>query len=176
MSYIDRSKTRPGTTRRGRMLGYDYSYPGYYFITICTDERQRLFGNIVQDQIMLSPAGFMVQKVISTIETQFQNVSIDASVVMPNHVHLLIGVSVRLQDEVSSVRVSDVVRWLKNSSVGRYGIGVRRQGWKSYDGRLWQEGFHDRIVRDERELETLRNYIANNVYMWEKDTFYDGLL
>ena len=173
MPYIDRAKTRPGTTRRVRMLGHDYSSPGYYFLTVCTDKQQRLFGEIANDEMILSHAGLMLGEVIEAIESKFKSVSVDCSVVMPNHLHLLVGISVRLSDEQNSEAVGDVVRWLKNSSVRRYGVGVREQGWIPYDGRLWQKSYHDHIVRNEKELETLRAYIANNVYMWKKDKFYD---
>ena len=176
MSFMERAKTRPGTTRRVRMLGHDYSYPGYYFVTMCTDNRQCLFGNIYNERMTLSESGHMLCKVIEGVDSRFETVTVDCSIVMPNHIHLLIGMSVRLEDERSSDTVSDVVRWLKNSSVRRFGVGVRDAGWFPYKGRLWQTSFHDHIIRNDRELETLRSYIANNVYMWEKDKFYDGYL
>ena len=155
------------------MLGHDYSSHGYYFLTICTDKRQRLFGEIVRDEMRLSHAGMMLCDAIQTIDSRYEFVSVDCSIVMPNHVHLLVGMGIRLSDEQSSESVGDVVRWFKNSSVRRYGIGVREQGWPPFAGRLWQKSFHDHIVRNENELETLRQYIANNVYMWDKDKFYD---
>ena len=173
MSYIDRVKSRPGTTRRGRMVGHDYSYPGYYFITMCTHERQNLFGNISNDVMAYSAAGDMIRQLIPESEQRFQNVVIDCSVVMPNHIHILLGMGVRVADEQSEETVSDVVKWVKSASVRRYGVGVKNQGWSRYEGKLWQQGFHDHIVRNDGELETLRSYVSNNIYTWEKDQFYD---
>lgn len=174
MSHIDRTKTRPGTTRRVRLVGYDYSYPGYYFLTMCAFERQALFGVIASEKMTLSASGDMINDLITESEQRFGTVSVDCSVVMPNHIHLLLGMSVRLSNEQGQDTVSDIVKWFKSASVRRYGLGVKNLQWPRYQGRLWQQGFHDHIVRNERELETLRAYVRNNVYMWEKDSFYDG--
>jgi REP element-mobilizing transposase RayT len=89
---------------------------------------------------------------------------------------MLVGLSIRLTDEPNVDDLRDVVKWLKNSAVRRYGTGVMHQQWQPYDGRLWQKGFHDHIVRNENELEIIRKYIDTNVQSWEKDTFYDGFM
>ena len=102
MPYINRIETRPGTTRRGRMLGYRYSQPGYYFVTICTHDRQHLFGQIAELVMMLSPSGKMVHDLIPHMETRFATVSVDSYVVMPNHVHILIGLAIEMAQEHSS--------------------------------------------------------------------------
>lgn len=174
MAFADRKTTRPGTTRRVRMDGHDYAYPGYYFVTICTADRQRLLGQIEDGLQSYSTAGMMLQDVIAESGSRFSTVTIDSQIVMPNHIHVLIGLAIRLDDEALAENLSDVVRWIKNASHRRYGIGVKQSGWQPYQGRLWQKGFHDHIVRGEKELETLRNYIATNVERWEEDTFYEG--
>lgn len=91
-----------------------------------------------------------------------------------NHVHILVGLSIRLQDEPGHENLQDVMHWFKSTSHQRYRAGVKNANWRPYDRQVWQEGFHDHIVRSEIELETLRKYIATNVEMWEKDRFYEG--
>ncbi len=174
MQYPDRKITCPGTTRRMRLKGYDYSQPGYYFITICTHNRQHLFGDIANETMALSPAGTMLDTLIPEAEDRFSSVTFDCYVVMPNHLHLLMGLAVRTTDKPAVDNLSDVIRWIKDASVRRYSLGVRTNGWDTYREQLWQKGFHDHIVRNERELETIRAYIATNVEAWEKDRFYDG--
>lgn len=154
------------------MLGHDYAYPGYYFVTVCTYERQMLFGSIRSGAISHTAAGIMLTGVLKRVELQFDSVSVDRFVVMPNHFHVLVGLSVRLDDEPASENLSDVVRWIKNSSHRQYVEGVRESGWDRYDQRLWQESYHDHIVRNDKELETFRAYFASNVERWEEDTFF----
>lgn len=110
MSFVDRSQTRRGTTRRVRMVGHDYAYPGYYFVTICTHEQQMLLGHICNNSITYTPAGVMVRSVINECESKFSTVRIDAQIVMPNHLHMIVGLAVRLEDEALTDNLSDVVR------------------------------------------------------------------
>lgn len=170
----DRRTTRPGTTRRVRMLGHHYTSPGYYFVTICTHDRNQYFGTIRNGEIKLSAAGAMVSNTIAEFAVQFQTVSINSFVVMPNHVHVLIGLAVRISDEASIENLSDVVHWIKSTTHQRYRVGVRSHRWPSFNHKVWQERFHDHIVRKDDELEMLRTYIDTNVEMWEKDRFHDG--
>ena len=174
MNYPNRKTDRPGTTRRVRKDGHDYSYPGFYFVTICTSNRQHLFGQIENDSIQYSPAGEMITAVIQSVGSKFETVSLDQYVVMPNHIHILVGLSVRMQDLAGEDHLANVVKWIKNASVRRYSLGVRQGGWRRYEGDLWQKGYHDHIVRNESELDTIRRYIATNPESWEKDKFYDG--
>lgn len=176
MLFPDRVTTRPGTTRRVRLKGFDYATPGYYFVTICTHDRHHYFGSIFDDDLSLTPAGKMVQETIEECQTHFGSVSVDSYVVMPNHIHVLFGLSVRLNDEPGVESLIDVVHWMKSTVHQRFREGVVTHKWRPYDRLVWQEGYHDHIVRNERELETLRAYILTNVAVWEKDRFYDGYM
>lgn len=93
---------------------------------------------------------------------------------MPNHVHMLVGLAVRLHDIPETDNLIDVIHWFKATVHQRFRAGVRLHGWPPYEGMVWQEGYHDHIIRNERDLETVRNYVSTNIQMWEKDTFYDG--
>ena len=73
-----------------RLRGYDYSRAGAYFITICTQHRKRLFGDIVADAMILNDAGRMIQTVWDEIPLHYVGTDIDEFVIMPNHIHGII--------------------------------------------------------------------------------------
>jgi hypothetical protein len=70
-----------------RLKGYDYSMAGAYFVTICTQDRTCLFGDVTAAVMRLNDAGRMVATLWEAIATRFSGVEIDQFVVMPNHLH-----------------------------------------------------------------------------------------
>ena len=89
---------------------------------------------------------------------------LDAFVLMPDHMHAI----VRLMDDehgMASLTVSTVIQWFKTMTTNAYIRAVRHDGWPAFGGRLWQRGFHDRIVRDPLSLSQFRQYIADNPAM-----------
>lgn len=165
--------SRPNTTRRVRLKGFDYRTPGYYFITICQQSRCHLFSKISDHTSQHTSAGLMLVDAVTQIERQFPSTSVDASIIMPNHVHILLGMNLS-NNLTHHDSVTDVIGWWKTVTTKRYIVGVNRFGWPRFNGKLWQEGYHDRIVRDQRELDYIRHYIEQNPARWEEDTFYDG--
>lgn len=129
MSFPDRSKTRPGTTRRVRLKDYDYKTPGYYFVTFCTYQRTHTLGTINKDVMVLSSPGEITDK--------FPDVSIDTFVIMPNHIHILVGLAVRLSDTSNQADLKDVVQWAKSTTHRRYVEGIRNQNWPEHSGKVW---------------------------------------
>jgi REP element-mobilizing transposase RayT len=117
----------------------------------------------------------MVAKVWSGLGLHYP-VGVDAFVVMPNHVHgiLVLGQHGNADRDGAAVptpalSLSTVVQRFKTFTMHEYGRGVTSQGWPRYPGRLWQQRFHDHIVRDERDLAAIREYIANNPLRWRLD-------
>ncbi|TRS61990.1 transposase, partial [Salmonella enterica] len=131
-----------------------------------------VFGHVQNDLMHFSPAGHMVAGSIFDLGRRYQQVALDAYVVMPNHVHLLLGNRVDPAGKDESVSIPELMNWWKTVTTKRYITGVRNEGWEPFQNRLWQPGYHDRIVRNERELDTIRNYIAENPKRWDEDTFY----
>jgi REP element-mobilizing transposase RayT len=83
----------PGYHRRSlRLKDYDYSKAGYYFITICTQDRLYLFGEVVDGKMILNDAGKMVERLWYSIRDDFQNIYLHEFVVMPNHIHGIIEI------------------------------------------------------------------------------------
>ena len=73
-----------------RLKEYDYGAPGAYFITICTNRKLHLFGEINNEKMRLSDLGKIVNKEIINIESHYENIRIDKYVIMPNHIHMII--------------------------------------------------------------------------------------
>jgi REP-associated tyrosine transposase len=73
-----------------RLDGYDYSQPGAYFVTICTGNRECLFGEVIDDEVRLNLSGRMVERWWRELPRKFRGIDIDAHVVMPNHIHGII--------------------------------------------------------------------------------------
>jgi putative transposase len=73
-----------------RLKGFDYSSPGAYFITICTQHRECLFVEIVDGTMVLNPAGEMVNHWWLELNQKFPSIQTDSFVVMPNHFYGII--------------------------------------------------------------------------------------
>lgn len=157
-----------------RLLNYDYSMPGAYFVTICVQDRSCLFGDVVDGKMRLKNAGHVVCECWNAIPNYFPHVDLDAFVVMPNHVH---GILVIVDSAVpvgaknfsplcgTSKTVGSVVRGFK--------IGVTTWMRANTDIYIvWQRNYWEHIVRDELELNRIREYIAHNPVRWEMDRLH----
>lgn len=160
-------------TSRLRLRDADYAAPGAYFITIVTNDRAPLFGACSQSGMVLSPAGVLMQSLWTSIADRWPPIQVDAFVVMPNHLHGILIIPSSLE-ETRNPSIIDALHWFKTRSVVEYGAGVKELGWPWYRGRLWQTGFIDRILRDDRELEQKRAYIEANPYRWDEDELHRG--
>lgn len=149
-----------------RYPGYDYAQVGAVFVTICTQGRQRMFGAVRDGQVLLTPPGLRARDRWAQIPARFPGVVVDASIVMPDHIHgiILIGTDPTLPTRTTA---SDVVRWFKSALFTDYTTGVRHHGWEPYDRQLWQRNYYDHIIRSERELDRIRAYIEANPTRWQ---------
>ena len=161
---------RYGTRKPNRAHGFDYRSPGPYFVTLCVQARRCVFGSIDEETVHLSDAGSMVSQAWTTIATQFSNTEFDESVIMPNHFHAL----VTLPYDVGAPDLGTVIQAFKRLSTNLYVSGVKEQGWPRFDSRLWQRSYHDHIVRNEREMELIREYILYNPARWQRITCMPG--
>ena len=133
-------------------------------MTICTHNRQNLFGHIETDMLTLSSAGKIAQSRWIAMPEHHPHVILDEFVIMPNHVHLILFLD---NDKGQHSSLSRVIASYK-SSVTRHIRQVLNQ--EKLD--IWQSRFHDHIIRNEAELNTLRNYVIHNVELWAEDKFY----
>ena len=162
--------------KTARLPFYDYGSNGSYFITIATWQRDHFFGEIEQGEMNFSLLGKHAQECWLQIPEHFQFVKLGAFVIMPNHVHGIITIDrdIETQDFVSlpsqarrgpqSKNVPSIVRGFK--------IGVTKFARKKLNiDNVWQAGYYDRVIRNDKEYERISNYIRLNPKNWLKDGY-----
>ncbi len=143
-----------------RLNGFDYSSYNTYFLTLCTKNKEKLFGDIVGAPIgrpycKLSDYGKIVDEAINNIEKKYDAVRLDKYAIMPDHVHLLVTIlPVKSGRPMGAPTVSNIVNQLKGYVTKRAGFSV------------WQKLYYDHIIRDEADFNTKWEYIENNPAVW----------
>ena len=165
-----------------RLKNYDYSSEGAYFITICAKDRECLFGEIVEEKVVLNELGKIAfDKWKKTGEIR-KNIMVDKFVIMPNHVHgvLIIDNDSHRRDTVHrvSTRTPQIEKFGKPTEnsiptiIRSYQATVTKQiHEKKYQQgeKIWQPNYYDRVIRNEDELNRIREYILQNPQKWEED-------
>ena len=171
-----------------RLRDYDYAYPGAYFITICTKDRETLFGRVTAGQMCPNEYGRIVTKCWDGLSDHYPRVILDAFVVMPNHVHGIIALTDDNAPLVGAglrpALVSDVPPgWadFKPAPTKEHGLPEIVRGFKAFSSRLvnktretpgvpvWQRSYYERVIRNESELDAVRHYIIHNPAAWHHD-------
>ena len=162
--------------KQNRLANYDYSAPGAYFVTICTHEKQCILSRIAVGEglappvVALTAIGSIVRAQLSELSNRYPTLTLDHSVIMPNHVHLLITLH---QTEAGtggaspSPTIMDAVRVLKS-------LSTRLSRPYLSDSPLWQRSFYEHVIRNERDYLEIWNYIDGNPGRWVEDRFYPG--
>jgi putative transposase len=154
--------------RKDHHLAFElYSGAGAYFVTICSDRRLCIFSEIVDGAVSLQPLGKVLESRWLDLPNHHQGVDLDYYVVMPNHFHavLFLNLQAGLSPELGRSNLAVIINSFK-SSVTRT---ARKELGLSTSQPLLQRNYHERIVRDERELWEIRNYIVNNPLQWHLD-------
>lgn len=131
-----------------RLKNFDYSIHGSYFITICCQNRQPLFGNINNHKMILNPAGKMINTWWNKIPEKFAGVSIDEFIVIPNHCHAIVsvgstpcgrpGISMpSYMDGHTGSSLQKILAWFKTMNTNEYIRNVKTNNWQNFDGKLW---------------------------------------
>ncbi len=145
-----------------RYPGYDYAQSGMVFVTVCTYNRQHLFGVVKEGRLALSAAGEMAAAHWQGLSKRFKGIDIDAFVVMPDHLHAILITGTNAHGDTAGF----VIRGYKAAVQSAYSQGVKRHDWEPYEDHLWQRGFHDRIIRNDAEYDTRYRYIEGNPGRW----------
>ena len=148
--------------RKTRCPTHDYSTPASYFVTICSRNHAHLFGAVQDGSMQLSKVGVVVESCWRAMPNHFGSVALDRWIVMPNHLHgiVRIGANRRTAAERRCGALLSTV-------IGSFKSAVTRHARAQTPGLdPWQRGFHDRIIRDDRELAAARRYIADNPRRW----------
>ena len=146
-----------------RLVDYDYSQEGAYFVTICVHRRHYLFGDVVEDEMTLSNMGEIAAERWLSIPEHYPDVDLDLYVIMPNHMHGIIVLTGRSDFKTFLGRVI-------NAYKGAVTAQIRKQ--RGSKVAVWQGRYHDHVIRDVWDLNRVRQYILHNPSMWEKDTLF----
>ena len=154
-----------------RLKEYDYTQNGYYFITVCTHNRQNLFGEIVGATLRGRPNNpdKMIEKWLLKLENKFDDVKICEYIIMPDHLHFIIS---KTGDHTGSP-LRDIVGWFKTMTTNEYIANVKNNIFPQLDKKIWQRNCYEHIIRDENDYITKTEYILNNPLKWELEHIYE---
>ena len=155
--------------KQNRLAEYDYSIPNAYFITICTVDRKNLFwkdvGAVIDrpENVPLTNLGMLVKQRIKDIPHHYPAITVDHAAIMPNHIHLLLQINTDVDGRsMIAPTISTVVRLMKGAVSRQVGYSV------------WQKGFYDHIIRNEKDYRDIWNYIEGNPSKWSEDKLFVG--
>ena len=151
-----------------RLAEYDYNSNGVYFLTFCTDNMEKLLGEIVggdafvAPQMQLSEYGKIVEEyILSTNRLAYAKII--NYVVMPNHVHLLVQID-------SDKSIADTGK--PHAAVPHVIATIKRFCTQKIGTNIFQKSFHDHVVRTQEDFLRIWEYIDNNPLRWKIDRFY----
>jgi putative transposase len=163
-----------------RLRGFNYGGPGTYFVTVCTDDRWHFFGKVALNAMRLSDWGQIASQEWPLALDRRPYIIPHAFIVMPNHVHALVSFDPATTPDRD---MSAMARGMPPQSLGRLLNGYKGAVTTVIRGLIddrhfvvWQRNYHDCIVRDRREFDSIHEYIIDNPARWEQDRFNDKSL
>ena len=154
-----------------RLPYFDYSTPGAYFITICTERRLPILSKIVgggaldAPHVHLTKAGQAVQRYILS-GNNISGITVDKFVVMPNHIHIIL-----LVDETASDGTSKAPS-PTNAVIPHFVSTLKRFCHRDIGKNIFQRSYHDHVIRNEQDYLKIWQYIDTNPVKWQDDCFY----
>ncbi len=161
-----------------RLPHFDYSRNGAYFITICTQHRQKILSHIVGDgaldvpRIELTNIGKIVEKYILSCET-IRYVFVKKYVIMPNHIHIIFSICHPHIWKNSDKNGTSKAPSPTNEVIPHIVSTLKRFCNAEIGKNIFQRSYHDHIIRGEMDYIKIWEYIENNPRTWENDCFYD---
>ena len=154
-----------------RLPCFDYSTPGAYFITICTENRKPILSEIVGGGALDAPhtqltrLGQIVQRYILS-GTRIPGITVDKFVVMPNHVHIILLVNETAANGTSGAPSPT------NAVIPHFVSTLKRFSHRDIGREIFQRSYHDHVIRNEADYLKIWQYIDNNPARWQTDCFY----
>jgi len=178
-----------------RLHGYDYSQAGAYFITLVTYQQECIFGDIVDENMVLNHIGKIVQWEWLNLPKRFNYLELGGFMVMPNHFHGILFIhetsvvphqgaintpsinpqspnKVEMDVEESSFQPNESKPASLGAIISQFKSRATKEIWKipSWNGiPIWQRNYYERIIRDEQEMEKAWRYIESNPAQWRRD-------
>ena len=160
--------------RSNRLRDCDYRQQGVYFITICTYRQVCLYGEVTDGSMQLNQLGRIVAQEWQRTAVLRPYVDLDAFVVMPNHIHGVIVIVEENTDAGGSAKL--LAAKSLGAIVGQFKGSVTKR-IRLLEGLpdiiVWQRNFHDHVVRNDKSLQRIREYIAYNPENWAEDFYFD---
>ncbi len=162
-----------------RLNTYNYASKGAYFITICAIVRQPWFGKVHDKAMQLNDAGRMIDAEWQNLATRFTHIELDTFIVMPDHIHGIICITGGTtptpmprsnEGPNGTVRgsIGHIIQAFKSLTTNTYIQRVDQQGWQPFPGKLWQRNYYEHIIRNEHDLQRIREYILGNPSRWKQ--------
>ena len=160
-----------------RLPDYDYKPAGAYFFTVCVKDWKCGLGEVLDEDVILTKEGEIVQAVWNVLPEHYERIELDAFVVMPNHVHGIVWIH---EDE--ETHVGEGLR--PSPTKKRHGLTEIVRAFKSFSARkinelrctqgqpFWQRSFYDHLIRDDEVLYNHRKHIQENPLKWSLDEYY----
>lgn len=166
-----------------RLPGYDYAQTGLYFVTICTKNRECLFGEIVGGSMRLNEYGQIVAQCWQWLSHRYPYVGLDEWVVMPNHLHGIVVIDTHDGGGSRTAPTGTTIPMgiTPTNGIKRKSLGCLIGAFKTVSTKhinvirntpgapVWQRNYYERIVRNEKALINIRRYIAENPLRWAFD-------
>ena len=144
---------------------FDYGQEGAYFVTLCTQNRARIFQMElpVGNGLCAVPEGnAIIHKWVRETKNKFPGVVIDKYAIMPDHLHLI----VTIKERHAGRSLPDVMRFFKTMTTNDYIRGVKDGTLTPFDGKLWQKSYYDHVIRNQQDYNEIWQYIENNPTKW----------
>ena len=151
-----------------RLRDYDYNTPGFYFITLCTHNKEKLLCEITDEsnwntvQIHYTPYGQIAIKQLQDMREFYNDIYLEKYVVMPNHIHLLLQVK----------NMGNTPNSMQNSRLSQFVGTFKRFCNRQYGRNIWQSRSYDHVIRGDEDYRTIWEYIDNNARKWKDDQFW----
>ena len=168
--------------KSARAVWHNYN-AGNYFVTVCTNNREHSFGEIDNGIMKLSEIGKYLFENLLNINSHYPYTEIPLFVVMPNHIHAIVLIDdMHRRDVARNVSTNDESKNEKMVEIAKHQslLCVTIRGIKSAvtkfanDNNIdfaWQLRFHDHVIRDQNEMNSIANYIENNPTKWKSDCY-----
>ncbi|MBU0528415.1 transposase [bacterium] len=166
-----------------RLKHWNYANIGMYFITVCSTDKIYHFGKIIDENVVLDKVGKFAKQCWDNIPNHFPFVELDEFIIMPNHIHGIIGID--KPDDVinnndvetlhaTSLQMSNISPQFGSLSsiIRSFKSAVTKYANKNDIPFKWQTRFYDRVIRDENELFNSQRYIIENPLKWKLDKYY----
>ncbi len=155
-----------------RLQSWNYSSNGYYFVTVCSQNREYLFGEIVDGEMIKNENGRIVDKIWKTL-LDHHDIGLDEYQIMPNHFHgIVIIVGATRGSPINQKGASRRAPTTLGTIIGLFKSECTKQIRKMQNDKyfqVWQRNYYEHIIRNENELDRIQKYILMNPEMWNRD-------